>query len=128
MHGSLRLLGHQRWLRGRDRVLRFFADPDNQQPIPFETKFYGLPYTGKMDNFIDWCVRYYGAFSPHELQLLGDICGALRARGEAVNFFDVGANIGHHSLFVSKHADQLFCFEPFDRVRGEMLRNFSLRA
>jgi FkbM family methyltransferase len=121
---GLQLLGSQRWLRGRDRVLRFFAHPDHQKPAAIETTFFGLPYTGDKSNFIDWCVLYYGAFSPHELHLLSDLSSALRARGQELNFFDIGANIGHHSLFMSQHADRLFCFEPFAQVREEMLRKF----
>lgn len=39
-----------------------------------------------------------------------------------MNFFDVGANIGHHSLFMSQHADRVFSFEPFPVVFQEMQR------
>lgn len=124
VNAGLRLLGEQGWLRGRERVIRLFVDPDHQQPVPFETTFYGLPYVGRMDNFIDWHVRYFGAFAPQELQLLGEIGDGLRQRGGEVNFFDIGANTGQHSLYMSQHADRVFCFEPFEVVRNEMLRKF----
>jgi FkbM family methyltransferase len=75
-----------------------------------------------MKNFIDWSVFYYGAFAGHELQLLSALAGALRAQGKPVNFYDVGANIGHHTLFMSRHADRVFSFEPFSVVRDEMAR------
>ncbi|WP_433967598.1 FkbM family methyltransferase [Tunturiibacter gelidiferens] len=75
-----------------------------------------------MANFIDWSVFYYGAFQLHEVRLLGAIADALRATGKPVNFFDVGANIGHHTLFMSSHADHIFSFEPFSVVRSEMER------
>ena len=122
---ALRTLAGIRWLRGRDRVLRFFADPDTHPSEPFETDFFGLTYSGNLNNFIDWTVFYYGAFAHSELRLLADLAAGLRARGGPVNFFDVGANIGHHSLFMSRHADRVFCFEPFSVVRDEMKRKFA---
>jgi FkbM family methyltransferase len=118
----LQLLGRQEWLRGRDRVLRAFSHPDHQKSKPFEADFFGQPYTGNMANFIDWSVFYYGAFAIHELRLLGAVADALRAKGKPVNFFDVGANIGHHTLFMSRHSDRVFSFEPFSIVRDEMAR------
>jgi FkbM family methyltransferase len=118
----LRLLGHQDWLRGRDRILRAFSHPDRQSSHPFEVDFFGQPYTGNMNNFIDWSVFYYGAFAEHELHLLSALAAALRAQGKPINFFDVGANIGHHTLFMSRHADRVFSFEPFSVVRNEMAR------
>jgi FkbM family methyltransferase len=124
----LRFVGHQQWLRGRDRVLRAFEHPDHQKPDRFTADFFGKPYTGNMSNFIDWSVFYYGAFNGHELRLLAAIAEALRAKGRPVNFFDVGANIGHHTLFMSAHADRVFSFEPYPVVRGEMERKLKYAA
>jgi FkbM family methyltransferase len=118
----LRFIGHQQWMRGRDRILRAFEHPDRQEPCLFETDFFGLNYTGNLANFIDWTVFYYGAFAIQELRLLAAIADALRARGQQVNFFDIGANIGHHTLYLSRHADHVFSFEPFAVVHDEMLR------
>ena len=122
---ALRALARRRWLRGRDRVLRLFANPDTHPSQPFETGFFGLTYSGNLNNFIDWTVFYYGAYSLNELRLLADLAAGLRARGLPVNFFDVGANIGHHSLFMSRRADRIFCFEPFPAVLNEMQRKFA---
>jgi FkbM family methyltransferase len=121
----LRTIGHRHWLRGRDRLLRTFDDPDNHPSQPFETDFFGLSYSGDLANFIDWSVFYLGAFAIHELTLLGALADALHAQGRPVNFFDVGANIGHHSLFMSRHADRVFSFEPFSVVRDEMQRKLT---
>jgi FkbM family methyltransferase len=121
----LRLIGRQQWLRGRDRVLRAFSHPDRQNSTLFETGFFGQSYSGHMTNFIDWSVFYYGAFQLHEVRLLATIADALRAAGKPVNFFDVGANIGHHTLFMSPHADHIFSFEPFSVVREEMVRKLT---
>jgi FkbM family methyltransferase len=121
----LRFIGHVEGLRGRDRILRAISHPDHQRPFAFETDFFGHKYSGNMTNFIDWTVFYYGAFSVHELRLLADLATALRAQGKPVNFFDVGANIGHHTLFMSSHADRIFSFEPFYVVRNEMERKLA---
>lgn len=118
----LRFVGRRQWLRGRDRILRAFSHPDRQNSTLFETDFFGQSYSGKMSNFIDWSVFYYGAFQLHEIRLLGAIADALRASGKQINFFDVGANIGHHTLFMSPHAYHVFSFEPFALVREEMVR------
>jgi len=125
MQRALRAIARQHWLRGRDRVVRAFSNPDLQDSSPFETDFFGHAYSGNMANFIDWTVFYYGAYSLHELLLLADLAKALRATGNAVNFFDAGANIGHHSLFMSSHADQVFAFEPFAPVFDEMKRKLN---
>jgi FkbM family methyltransferase len=122
---ALRALGHRYWLRGRDRVLRHFSDPDHHTSQPFEIDFFGLSYSGNLNNFIDWTVFYYGAYAVDELHLLAALADALRAQGKPVNFYDVGANIGHHSLFMSSHADRVFCFEPFSVVRQEMERKLN---
>jgi FkbM family methyltransferase len=76
-------------------------------------------------NFIDWTVFYYGAYSVNELRLLAALADALRAHGKPVSFFDVGANIGHHTLFMSRHADKVFSFEPYAVVRDEMKRKLA---
>jgi len=119
---ALRAIGRQDWLRGRDRVLRFFSNPDTHRSQPFETDFFGHPYSGNMANFIDWTVFYYGAFALNELRLLAALADALHAQGKPVDFYDVGSNIGHHTLFMSSHADRIFSFEPFAAVRREMER------
>ncbi len=118
----LRAIGHLSWLRGRDRILRAFEHPERQASQPFEIDFFGHAYSGNMTNFIDWTVFYYGAFCIEELRLLGALADALRAQGKPLNFYDVGANIGHHTLFMSSHADHVFSFEPFPVVRNELER------
>jgi hypothetical protein len=59
----LRFVGHQQWLRGRDRILRAFAHPDRQQSHAFETGFFGHSYSGNLTNFIDWNVSTTAPFN-----------------------------------------------------------------
>lgn len=75
----LRLLGHQHWIvRGRDRLLRWLSNPDEAPAIEFAVPFFGQIYPGRLDNFVDWSVFYYGGYARHELLLLATIASALR--------------------------------------------------
>jgi len=120
----LRLLGHQHWLRrGRDRFLRWACNPDNAPAIEFAVPFFGKIYPGRMDNFIDWSVFHYGGYARHELLLLADLADALRSsEHRQLAFFDVGANVGNHSLFMAAQGARVFAFEPFPPVRTELKR------
>ena len=123
---ALRWVGHLDWLRGRDRILRAFSDPDRQSSFPFEVEdSFGHSYSGNLNNFIDWMTFYYGSFAREELRLLAALAKAIRAQGKPVNFFDVGANIGNHTVFTAHCADHVYAFEPFALVRDELERKVS---
>jgi FkbM family methyltransferase len=40
-------------------------------------------------------------------------------------FIDVGANVGHHSLFMSKFCEEVHSFEPYDRVKDILMSKLS---
>lgn len=126
---ALRLFGHQHWIPfGRDRVLRLFCPPERQKSFPFEIDFFGHRYPGDLSNFIDWTVFFYGAYSHDELFLLRDLAGALREQGRPVVVYDIGANIGHHTLFASGYADRVVAFEPFEPVRRKLENKIAVNA
>lgn len=108
----LRALGHQHTLRFgfRDRLLRRFDDPDRTSSEEFVVPFYGAKYRGNFDTFIDWSVYYYGAYERDDLELIGDFLAAL---GGPV-FVDVGANVGHHTLFAATRCRRVIAVEPFE--------------
>ena len=108
----LRALGHQHALRFgfRDRILRRFDDPDRTSSAEFVVPFYGAKYRGNFDTFIDWSVYYYGAYERDDLELIGDFLAAL---GDPV-FVDVGANVGHHTLFAAMRCRRVIAVEPFE--------------
>lgn len=109
----LRCFGHQHWIpRGRDRVIRLLANPDKMKPIPFTLPFFGQVYDGTLSNFIDWSVYFYGAYSRYELDLLADLC-ALSPPDRRPRLLDVGANGGHHTLFMASRCERVDAFEPF---------------
>lgn len=114
MRKILSAIGHQDWLRFglRDRILRFFHDPDKAKDEPFETAFFGLSYLGNFSTFIDWSTFYYGAYAKPELVCMKKFL--LSMRDPVV--LDIGANIGHHSIFASTIANSVHAFEPFPPV------------
>jgi FkbM family methyltransferase len=116
----LRAFAHQHWIpRGRDKVLRMFSPPERQPSERFKVPFFGVPYTGDLSNYLDWTVYFYGCFSPQEIELLHLLAADISRKGP-VNFYDVGANIGHHTLAMAPRVTNTIAFEPFPIVRQEM--------
>src|SRR5664279_341279 len=116
----LRWLGRQTWIyRGHDQLLRLLYDPDANKHFKFEIGFFGQRYRGDLGHFIDWNVFCYGSYAYNELLLLSDIARELKTlRPAPISFFDVGANVGNHTLFMAPHVDKVFAFEPFALVRA----------
>jgi len=85
--------------------------------------FYGMNYRGNFDTFIDWSVYYYGAYERDDLELIGDLLACLP---DPV-FVDVGANVGHHTLFAATRCRRVLAIEPFDplaqRIRQKIADN-----
>lgn len=122
----LRTLGHAEWLRFgvRDRIIRFFHNPDTCNPELFVVPFFGAKYAGNFDTFLDWSVYYYGAYAKEELRLFDDF---LRTIEQPV-VLDVGANVGHHTLFAAMHSKEVFSFEPFVEVAEKLKEKISVNG
>ena len=82
----------------------------------FSKDFYGLKYKGNLNNNIDASVFFYGAFEKPLLFFLRDTLNALITETPKTIFMDIGANVGHHSIFLSKFASQVLAFEPYPKV------------
>ena len=82
----------------------------------FSKDFYGLKYKGNLNNNIDANVFFYGAFEKPLLFFLRDTINAIKAEVPRPIFMDIGANVGQHSLFLSKFAWQVLAFEPYPKV------------
>ena len=82
----------------------------------FSKDFYGLKYKGNLNNNIDANVFFYGAFEKPLLFFLRDTLNALKTETPKAIFMDIGANVGHHSIFLSKFASQVLAFEPYPKV------------
>jgi len=107
----LPFLGRMRFLRFgvRDRIIRFLDNPSMAENESFEVPFFGMIYSGKFSSYIDWNVYYYGAYAREELQLYSDMIELSATKV----FLDIGANVGHHSLFVCALVQEVHAFEPF---------------
>lgn len=112
----LRWVGRQTWIpKGHDRLLRMIWSPAAGRPLLFDVDFFGLRYRGNLAHYADWLVFCYGAAPRCELDLLSALAAELRRRApeKPLIFWDVGGNVGHHSLFMARLADQVHVFEPF---------------
>jgi FkbM family methyltransferase len=107
----LRIFGHQKWLSFgiRNRVIRFFVSPDKLINKKFKINFFGNIYPGNLNSYIDWNVYFFGAYEHETLKLFEYILSKINCR----TVLDIGANVGHHSLFISGFAKQVICLEPF---------------
>lgn len=125
---AMRWLGHQSWApRGTDRVLRALHHPDSGRHFAFDVDFFGRRYRGDLAHYIDWLVFSYGAAPHSELSLLRTVAEYLRTqRSNPLTFVDVGANVGHHTLFMSGVADQVMAFEPFPATCSELRAKLEL--
>lgn len=92
--------------------------------VPFETDFFGLRYAGNLRNTIDFAVYYHGAFEKPLLFFMRDCL--LQLQRDHTVYCDVGANIGQHAMFMSMYADQVHAFEPYDKVRNQLLAQITL--
>lgn len=105
----LRFIGHLEWLRFgvRDRIIRFWR-PYALEQEKFNVPFFGGIYIGDFNSYLDWNVYYYGAYAKEELKLIDDF---LKTFNKPV-FLDIGANVGHHTLFAAMRSEKVIAFEP----------------
>lgn len=82
--------------------------------VDFVANLDGIRYEGNLGNGVDNDIFYYGAYEKPILYLLRDIMRAAYANQGA--FIDIGANTGQHSLFMSRHAQEVHAFEPWEPV------------
>lgn len=131
---ALRLIGHTESipLGLRYRLVSLFCSSEYCGSLPFEVDFFGLRYPGDLSCYLDWSVYFFGAYEKASLFLLRDL---LHDRGGAV-FVDIGANVGQHTLFMSKYAKVVHAFEPWhvvrtsieEKVRRNTLTNVNLHT
>ncbi len=105
---AARILGHIRILRLgiRYRIIL----PMKYIGYDFLVPFFGYVYKGNLNDHIDRQVFYFGAYEFEELSL----CKKYLHKDSVV--LDIGANTGHHSLFFSQYAQQVYSFEPYEKM------------
>ncbi len=118
IYSVLRIIARMSWLRLgiRNRIIKLFCDNNKIKDKPFVMDFYGYKYNGNFNCYIDWSAYFFGAYEKEDIQVLADLANAT----QAPVFFDIGANIGHHSLFMARLCDQVHSFEPYSVVREKL--------
>jgi len=132
LHGIFQFIWNQKWiaLRYKKAIYKKLCSYGDVPDAPFVTDFFGLQYRGNLNNSVEFALFYMGAFEKPLLFFLRDTMLNLRqsADGSASSFFDIGANIGQHSLFMSLHADQVHSFEPYSVVSQKLERHIELNG
>lgn len=80
----------------------------------YECEVEGIKFTGKTGNCIDDFIYYYGGWELDELHALKDFMHSM-APNKGI-FLDIGANIGTHSLYMSKYSALVLAIEPYQPV------------
>jgi FkbM family methyltransferase len=120
---ALRVVGHT-GLPGVHGLVNRLA-PRHQTTRWFETEFFGLDYRGDLLEFIDRSIFYFGAYAPGELEFLQHCAKQLSSVYQGIGFFDLGANVGQHSIFMSRLVSHVHGFEPSARVADQFAFNVS---
>jgi len=112
----------RKWLRFlyRSEILESNSDV----LLPFEIDFFGMKYSGNINNVIDFHCFFYGAFEKGQLFFWNDI--ASRLYHNKGIFIDIGANVGQHSIYMSKRASTVHAFEPYETVRKKITEKIEL--
>lgn len=132
LHGIYRFIWNQSWidLRHKKAIYKRLCKYDDVPDAPFATDFFGLQYQGNLNNSVEFTLFYLGAFEKPLLFFLRDTMRGLKQSETepTPTFFDIGANIGQHSLFMSLHADQVHSFEPYSAVSQKLERHIELNG
>lgn len=105
---ALRQIGKRVKIRGWERLLRILFHPDKQQCVAFNIPFSGYTYPAYADSIVDWNALFYGTYEAFDLGVLAEISRCIK---DAV-IVDIGANVGHHALYMAAHSRQVHAFEP----------------
>lgn len=109
--------------RLRKKLIRAYCDYRTVGSRPFRVSFDGLSYTGNLNSFIDWSVYFFGGYEKHILAFMKRVAAS---RAGCV-FVDVGANVGQHTLYMSRHAKWVHAVEPWreavESLRGQVAGN-----
>lgn len=124
----LRMLTKLPWMPFRYTLPRRLFPPHRLPRKHFRTNFFGLTYEGRLDNEIDWSVFFFGCYVCHELACLSHLSQFLRESRPELSFYDVGANVGNHSLFMAKHVDNVLSFEPFKLVGNVLAHHIQINT
>jgi len=117
----LRIVCHIPWrpFNIQARLLHRFRHPEKTPDRRFAVPFFGLTYSGSLASEVDRYVFFTGSYEPDTLNVFQKILAAM----DSPVAVDVGAHVGHHTMFFSVFASHVHSFEPFQTVREELLRH-----
>ncbi len=95
------------------------------EPQDFAGDFLGMKYEGKTDNLIDIHVFAYGGYEVPVLYAMRDELVKRSGEGKGV-VLDVGANVGTHTIFMSKHAKKVIAVEPWPTILIRLHKHLEL--
>lgn len=125
-----RWLWRQRWLPRQLRKLGYkrLGETGQAPDAPFTMDFFGLRYAGNLRNNVEFSMYFYGAFEKPLLYFMRDALSAMETASSSRSLCccDIGANIGQHSLFLSRYAARVHAFEPFPEVSGRLKAHMTL--
>jgi FkbM family methyltransferase len=109
---NLQLYGTYRCLRSAPHWYSCYSKDGLN--FDFTTDFYGMRYEGNVKNGIDREVLLLGAYEKPALYFMRDVMKLIYSNQGV--FLDIGANVGQHSLFMSRHVKEVHAFEPYEPV------------
>lgn len=104
----------------RFRLARIWLKPSPNNHDQFCVDFYTYKYTGRLSNYIDWSVFFFGAYEQEDLDICIRLIKKLKLHRQVCTVYDIGANIGHHALAFAANADLVYAFEPFEPVMNQI--------
>ncbi len=108
----MRAIGHLPIRGAHGLIWRLNPLMKRRSSAEFEIRFDGRRYRGTLDDIIDWSLFFFGSYSPQELDFLATTAQLLGGARDGVTYFDVGANVGQHALFMSRRVANVIAFEP----------------
>ena len=109
--------GLNRHVRGWNRLLKMLFPHDRQPAGRVLTRQWGISYLANPANYIDWNVLCFGSYEAGDLAIFPQQV----AKRDAV-CLDVGANVGHHTLFFGSLGWKVHAFEPNPKLWPEFQR------
>ncbi len=102
--------------RGRGVLLKSLFPNGSFFEYDFTINNLGKPYAGNLKFGIDHHIFFFQFYEKYITQVLQFAATYLSSQKIAVNFLDVGANVGSHSHFMLDFADSVHSFEPYPEI------------